>query len=61
LLYSATGDHIALQQPIAASGGEAWWFDVSTGATRPAPTPTGTRLAKPSDGAWLLLVLKPAP
>jgi hypothetical protein len=61
LLYSATGDHIALQQPIAASGGEAWWFDVSTGATRATPAPTGTRLAKPSDGAWLLLVLKPAP
>lgn len=56
LLYSATGDTLALPPGVAAAV-KAVWFSPETGETREAELKTATpAVAKPSTGAWLLWI-----
>lgn len=60
LIYSLSGDDIALASALPAKSYRAMWFDPRTGATRDAKTISGaaqTSLAKPDAREWLLLLV----
>ncbi len=56
VIYSPSGESIALAQPVA--GKTATWFNSRDGKTSPANLGDGKLIAKPSPEAWLLVVQK---
>jgi hypothetical protein len=64
LFSSLAGPAIVLARDLPAATRTGIWFDVATGATKPAELPpslaTGVVIAKPTAGAWLLLLRAPS-
>jgi hypothetical protein len=56
LYYSAAGNQIPLGPATHLDGCTGFWFDPQTGTTKKAQIKLGTTIAKPSPGAWLLLI-----
>jgi hypothetical protein len=59
LIYSLSGDDIALAAKLPAKAYKAMWLDPRTGSTQDAKTTSGiaqTSIPKPDANEWLLLL-----